>query len=255
MKNGPVHPAQAARRSPRDAVSPDPLRSVGTKAAGIIFDMDGVLFDSERACLSCWEQAAKDLGLPGIRNVFFRCIGTNLAQTKQILSGAYARAHGEGFVDSFLVKSGRLFMEEFGGGKLPVKPGVRELLSFLSERGVPTGLASSSERWKILGALDGAGLIGFFGSIISGDAVRVSKPDPEIYLLACREMGLLPGETLAIEDSRNGIRAAHAAGMRPIMVPDLVPPDEEMRLLSSRIFRDLFEVKAYLEDARSGLLP
>ena len=146
-------------------------------------------------------------------------------------------------------------MEEFGGGKLPVKPGVRELLSFLSERGVPTGLASSSERRKILDALDGAGLAGFFGSIISGDAVRISKPDPEIYLLACREMGLIPGETLAIEDSRNGIRAAHAAGMRPIMVPDLVPPDEETRLLSFRIFRDLFEVKAYLKDARSGLLP
>ena len=254
MTKRPVLPAPAARLSPQGSL-PDPPRPGRAKTAGVVFDMDGVLFDSERACLSCWEQAAESLGLPGIRDVFFRCIGTNLMQTRQILSCAYAREHGKGIIESMLEKSDRLFREEFGGGRLPVKPGVRELLSFLSEKGVPTGLASSSERRKITEALDGAELTGFFSCIISGDAVKISKPDPEIYLLACREMELIPGETFAIEDSRNGIRSAHAAGMRPVMVPDLIPPDEEMRLLSSRICGDLFEVKAYLEDVMNGLLP
>ena len=78
--------------------------------------------------------------------------------------------------------------------------------------------------------------------------VEHSKPQPDIYLMACRELGADPKEAYAIEDSPNGIRSAHAAGMTPLMVPDMIAPDEEMRRLSSCIFKDLFEVMEYFNN-------
>ena len=90
-----------------------------------------------------------------------------------------------------------------------------------------------------------AGLSHYFDGIVGGDAVKISKPNPEIYLLACEQFGFEPGETFAIEDSFNGIRAARAAGMRPIMVPDMIPADDEMRELSEHICSDLKEVMVY----------
>ena len=84
--------------------------------------------------------------------------------------------------------------------------------------------------------------------MITGDMVEHSKPRPDIYLMACRELGVEPEEAYAIEDSPNGIRSAHAAGMRPVMVPDMIAPDEEMRRLSFLVRKDLFEVMDYLRE-------
>ena len=107
------------------------------------------------------------------------------------------------------------------------------------------GLASSTRLAVVTEERQAAGLYDYFQVVVGGDLLKNSKPAPDIYLMTCERMGVLPGNTYAIEDSYNGIRAAHSAGMHPIMVPDLTPATEEMRGLSEAVFADLFQVKEY----------
>lgn len=213
----------------------------------VIFDMDGVIFDSERASLLCWQEIAGELNMPDIEAVFRRCIGTNKQQTHDIVETAYSEAYGAGIADRLLAESSKRFHARYDDGRLPLKDGAREILAFLKGRGIPMGLASSTRKATVVNELRAAGLLDFFDNVIGGDAVRVSKPAPEIYELAAAELHADPACTWAIEDSFNGIRSAHAAGLRPIMVPDYVPADDEMRSLAEVICSDLTEASRYLE--------
>lgn len=213
----------------------------------VIFDMDGVIFDSERAILDCWLVLAEKYGLKNLEEVFKKCIGTNDAQTAEIVETAYAPEFGAGIYEKLRKESSVIFHERYDGGKLPIKTGVKELLDFLRDNNVPIGLASSTKKASAERELTEAGLIDYFDKIIGGDAVKISKPNPEIYLLACEAMGTEPEKAVAIEDSYNGVRAAKAAGMQCIMVPDIIPADEEMRSLADAICVDLLEVKETLE--------
>lgn len=213
----------------------------------VLFDMDGVIFDSERLCLAVWRELAEELGLEDIEAVFLRCVGTNKTRTQEIFRAAYpaldfARFDGE---------ARRRFAARCAGGGLPVKPGAREILGSLKEKGVPLALASSTEEAVVRRELQEAGLLDFFDAVIGGDRVTRSKPDPEIFLRAAASLGAEPARCFVLEDSFNGIRAAAAAGMRPLMVPDLLPPDEEMRRLAEAILPDLAAAGAYLEKARN----
>ena len=210
----------------------------------VLFDMDGVIFDSEQAVLAVWRELAAELGLEKMEEVFLRCVGTNKARTKEIFRAAYpaldfARFDGE---------ARRRFHSRWNGGNLPQKPGVRELLRALREQSVPLALASSTETAVVRQELQEAGLLGFFDAVIGGDRVTRSKPDPEIFLRAAASLGAEPARCFVIEDSFNGIRAAAAAGMRPLMVPDLLAPDDEMRRLAEAILPDLYAVGAYLRN-------
>ena len=128
-----------------------------------------------------------------------------------------------------------------------MKPGVVELLSFLKEKGYIIGLASSTREGAVRQELTDAGIICYFKELTCGDMLKKSKPEPDIYQMACEKLGIKPEEAIAIEDSFNGIRSAYAAGMTPIMVPDIIGPNEEMREKSHRIFSNLLEVKEWLE--------
>ena len=214
----------------------------------VIFDMDGVIFDSERACLDTWTEAATGYGVENIREVFNRCIGTNKNQTHQIVEDAYAEICGKGIADKILSESSRLFHEKYDGGKLPIKTGVKEILEYLKMENVRCAVASSTRKEVVEAELHDADLIDYFGEIVGGDAVKISKPDPEIYLMACEAMKVRPADAFAIEDSYNGIRSAHAAGMRPVMVPDMIPADDEMRRLSEVVCPDLLKVIEYFKD-------
>ena len=210
----------------------------------VIFDMDGVLFDTERLCIQCWEKAAKERGIEGIEEVSRRCIGLNDNDTKTLVLEAWEqRFPGQAFpYEEFRRKVSEWFREEIQKNGLPLKPGVEKLLPYLQQGGFRIGLASSSRYESVVSHLRQAQLIDYFSVIVSGDMVEHSKPRPDIYLLACRKMGTLPEHAYAIEDSPNGIRAAAAAGMQPIMVPDLVEPDEEIKRLCLLVCRDLTEV-------------
>ena len=214
----------------------------------VIFDMDGVIFDTERAILDCWLETSKKYPVDEalVRETFISCIGTNDAQTTEIYYKAFSGVLSEDNLKSLWEESYGLFRNRYEGKCLPIKPGVNEILEYLKHQGIRTGLATSTRKTTAERELRDAHLLQYFESIIGGDSVRISKPNPEIYLLACENMGVNPTDAIAIEDSFNGIRAAHAAGMRPVMVPDMIPADEEMLRLSEIVCPDLFAVIDYI---------
>lgn len=213
----------------------------------VIFDMDGVLFDTERICERSWLTAAEKRGLSGMKEIFSKCIGRNDNDSRRIVMEAY----GEDFdYIHFREEASVLYWDYIEKNGLPVMKGVSEILEWLKKYNWRVGLASSTKRSSVENQLKQAGLREYFAVAVTGDMVQHSKPQPDIYLMACRELGVEPGETYAIEDSPNGIRSAYAAGMRPLLVPDMLAPDDEMRRLSTGIFRDLDEVRAFFETAR-----
>ncbi len=216
--------------------------------AAVLFDMDGVIFDSERAQRAIWLEIAEKEGLPDMEAVYARCIGVTVEVTGGILKEAY----GADFPwRDFRRRTAEGYRSRYAGGKLPLKPGARELLVSLRERGVPLALASSTDGALVRLWLEGAGLTDCFDAVITGDMVTRSKPDPEIFLIACAALGVQPGDAWVIEDSYNGVRAASAGGMHALMVPDLLPPDAEMHEKAERIFPGLREAGEYLESVFS----
>ena len=209
----------------------------------VIFDMDGVVFDSERAVLRGWQELSEKYGFPDVEIPYMRCCGVNAAASRQIFLDFY----GEDFpYDAYCAEQSRNYHARYDGGNLPMKPGIRELLDALTQRGCPLALASSTRSSTVVSQLRDAGLLPFFQTVVCGDQVSRSKPHPEIFLTAARMLGTAPAGCCVIEDSFNGIRAAHAGGMIPVMVPDLLPPDEEMRSLAHAIVPDLFALKDLL---------
>jgi len=217
----------------------------GNTIKAVVFDMDGVIFDSERGCLNTWLIMAEEYGLKDMETVFRKCIGTTVVSTKQILKDNY----GEDFdVDFFQKQTSILFHEKYDNGRLPILKGAEEMLQYLKSNNYLIGLASSTKEATVKQQLTDAKLIKYFDNITCGDMLKVSKPEPDIYLLACKNLKVDPKNAIAIEDSFNGIRSAHRAGMVPVMVPDMVPPDDEMKELSYLISEDLVKLKEWMEN-------
>lgn len=204
-----------------------------------IFDMDGVIFDSEIKVIECWSEIAEKYKIPHIEDFCIECMGQNREAAKKRFLEIYGQDMD---YDGYKLEMSNLFHSRYGEGRLPLKPGVVETLSYLKDKGYLLAIASSTRREVVTAELRDAGLISYFDKIICGDMVEHSKPNPEIYLKACKELGVLPEEAYGIEDSHNGIRAVHRAGMFPIMVPDQMPVTEEMKKLSYRIYSMLKEL-------------
>lgn len=214
------------------------------KGEAVIFDMDGVIFDSERMVLICWERLAEKYHLSRMREAYIPCIGVSDVRMKEIMEAFY----GEDFpYAAFREEASALFREMVKREGLPVKKGVRELLEYLKKQNIPVGLASSTRLALVTEELKEAGLYGYFQAVTGGDQLKRSKPEPDIYLMACGKLGVRPEETYAVEDSHNGIRSAYSAGMMPVMVPDLLPPTEEMYEKSVTVLEDLVRVREWLE--------
>lgn len=209
----------------------------------VVFDMDGVLFDTERLCMESWVQVAEELDIHDMEEVFAKCIGLNANDTKTLILNHY----GQDFAyEEYRVKTSEWFWKEIKENGLPMKKGVKEILSYLQESGYRIGLASSTKYESVIKHLEHAGIRDYFEQVVTGDMVEHSKPQPDIYLLACKKLGVETQQAYAIEDSPNGIRAAYSAGMKPIMVPDMIAPDGEMKELSFAIYSDLLEVRSFL---------
>ena len=214
------------------------------KVGAVIFDMDGVIFDSETLVLKCWKEVAERHEVRNVEEVCRKCLGTNSVVSKQI----FLKYYGQDFpYDEYKAEMSEVFFSYASGGRLEKKPGVEELLKYLKEKGIKVALASSTREAVVKKELTEGGLITYFDEIICGDMVKRSKPEPDIFLEAGRRLGAEPKRCYVIEDSYNGIRAAQAAGMHPIMVPDLMEPTEEMRGLTEEIFESLYDVIGYLE--------
>ena len=209
----------------------------------VVFDMDGVIFDSERAVMQCWKEVASRHNIPDIEKAILACTGTTMVRTREIMLNLYGADFPD---DEYARESSAIFHSRYDGGRLPMKPGVKELLTFLKEHDKKIALASSTRQQVVTDELRDAGIIEYFDRIICGDMVSRSKPAPDIFLKACEELNVSPSDSYAIEDSYNGIRAAHAGGLHPIMVPDLLPADEEMQSLAEIVLPSLTSVMEYL---------
>jgi len=209
----------------------------------VVFDMDGVLFDSESLDHKCWYEIADELGLKEIDDVFFKTIGRTRPASIRLLKDKY----GEDFDgDGFLTKTLGLFDKKVDEEGMPLKPYARECLKGLKDAGYKVGLASSTDISRVTKQLTDTGLIVYFDQIVGGGMFAKSKPDPEAFLLACEKLGVDSATTYVIEDSYNGIRAAYAGKLIPIMVPDLVQPDEEIKGMCFKVMKNLDEVLKFL---------
>lgn len=206
----------------------------------VIFDMDGVIFDSERLIADLWKEVAKEKNISDIEDAITRSIGITDVATKAVFTEKY----GEDFpyTDFKKIVSTR-FHERCDGGNLPTKPGIHELMEYLHQNKIPAAVASSTRTAVVKAEISDAGLLEYFDKIIGGDQVTHSKPDPEIFIKAAAALNADPKDYYVIEDSFNGIRAAHAAGMHPFMVPDMLMPDEEIRGKAEKVFDSLIDVR------------
>ena len=210
----------------------------------VVFDMDGVIFDTERLVIEFWKEVAKKHNIPNVEHTCIQCLGTNRVRTREI----FLENYGADFsFDPYRAEVTELFNTHYKGVPLPTKPGVRELLSYLQEQDIKVGLASSTAQHLVRDEIGTAGLLPYFQTLVCGDMVEHSKPAPDIFLKACEILNADPTKSIAIEDSFNGIRSAHCAGMTPIMVPDQVQPTDEIRTLAFHVMPSLLDVLNWLK--------
>lgn len=210
----------------------------------VVFDMDGVIFDTERLVIEFWKEVAKKHNIPNVEHTCIQCLGTNRVRTREI----FLENYGADFpFDPYRAEVTELFNTHYKGVPLPTKPGVRELLSYLQEQDIKVGLASSTAQHLMRDEIGTAGLLPYFQTLVCGDMVEHSKPAPDIFLKACEILNADPTKSIAIEDSFNGIRSAHCAGMTPIMVPDQVQPTDEIRALAFHVMPSLLDVLNWLK--------
>lgn len=214
-----------------------------TQIQAVLFDMDGVIFDSEIKVIECWKDIAEKYGFGDIETPCYEALGTTREIAREIMLAHY----GADFpYDAYKDEMAALFHARYGEGRLPKKKGVEELLQFLHMHNLKVALASSTRREVVTQELRDGGLLDYFDAVICGDMVARSKPEPDIFLKACEVLGVAPEHAVGIEDSYNGMRALAAAGITAIMVPDLKQPTDEIRALATEVLPDLLAVKAYL---------
>lgn len=224
------------------------MRTLGPGSiGGVIFDMDGVLFDTENEWFESYVVAAQEFGYSedAIRNVSMAVIGTTYHDT---IASFYAH-FGQSYPLTRIEERARALRDvQRARVGFPLKTGVREIVELLREKDTPYAIASSSYHDHILHNLDVAGLSPLFTHVIGGDEVAKGKPDPEIFLKAAARIGVAPERCMVIEDSVNGLRAAHAAGMIPILVPDLVEHPEDSKARAHAVLESLLHVRDYLAE-------
>jgi len=211
----------------------------------VIFDMDGLMFDTETLNAAAWKAAGKLHGFEMTDELLKAHIGSNVETTKRLM-----QEHFGADFDFEAVRAGRIaysfrHIEENG---MPLKPGLRELLAFLNQNGILTALATSSGEMFVRFYLEHAALDHEFDVIVSGDKVKKGKPEPDIFLTALAGLGVEAEECLVLEDSYNGITAAHRAGIRSVMIPDLLPPTPEIEKLFFRKADVLTDVIPLIEN-------
>lgn len=194
------------------------------KITALVFDMDGLIFDSERVVQRSWNRAGEVLGIPEMGEHIYHTIGFNVVRREEYFRAAIR----EDFpMERFNELTRGFFKEIVASEGLAMKPGVKELLSYAKANGYKLAVASSSRREHAVNLLTEAGVYLYFDGSVFGDMVKHAKPDPEIYRTACEVIQAAPEETVALEDAPAGVKSAAGAGLRAIMIPDLVQPDEE----------------------------
>jgi HAD superfamily hydrolase (TIGR01509 family) len=214
--------------------------------AAVVFDMDGLLFDTETLYQEAALIAAAEGGHDLAGDVFRRMIGLPWPESRLMLLEHF----GEAFPAEEFVTVWVAHFERIVATRLVLKPGVVELLDTLDALGLPRAIATSSGHHTVRHHLAAHDLTGRFDAIIGAGDYAAGKPAPDPYLRAAERLGVKPRSCLALEDSHNGVRSACGAGMVTIMVPDLLEPTEEIRGLCHLVVADLHEVRHLLLEGR-----
>ena len=197
-----------------------------TKINAVILDMDGLMLDTEPIYKSAWQSAAVECGYSLDDDFYLTLVG----RPNPACEAALLNRFGNHFpIDDFRDRWSRLWRAHVETSGIPTKPGLMELLAFLRERQVPVAVATSSDRDYASLSLRAAQLEAYFDEVITGDQVVNGKPAPDIYIEAAHRLGAAAVNCVAIEDSDAGVIAASAAGMIPVMVPDLKAPSPQAR--------------------------
>ncbi len=208
----------------------------------VFFDMDGVLFDTERVGEIAWRLAAEEMQFLEIDAAVEGCRGKNRNDTREYFETHFPHTNYQAFHER-----NHAIMDKMLAKGMPIKEGAYELLTWLKQENWLVALATSTGRENTMQHLKSAEMTDFFQAIVTGEQVVHGKPNPEIYEIACRELDVVPAQTYAIEDSPNGISSAAAAKMRVIMVPDLVRPTLDLRQKIVAVLTSLKDVQMFLE--------
>ncbi len=208
----------------------------------VIFDMDGTLLDTERVAQEAFFIACTELQVVPRMDLLQRCVGAAEAIARQVLQEGYGPSLD---CQMFFEVWSRNFSSLSQVTPAPLKEGAVALLDAVAQLGLPMAIATSSGTAHAVAKLQQAGLLERFRTVIGADQVRRPKPDPEVYLKAAGLLGVDPRACLAVEDSEYGVRAAHAAGMTVIQVPDLSEPTADLRALGHIVLASLKEVAGY----------
>lgn len=210
----------------------------------VVFDMDGVIFDSETLVLECWKTVCEKYNIPDAEQNCADCRGLNYEATGQY----YRNKFGADFdYAGYKKEVSELFHQRAKQGDLHTKWGIRELLYQLKKNRIALAVASSTRTEVVRQELEDAGLLEFFDVIVGGDQVKRSKPEPDIYVRACELLGVLPQDAYAVEDSFHGVYSAVNAGLSTIMVPDLTPANDDMRKICCAVLENHMDVLHYLQ--------
>lgn len=205
---------------------------------GVIFDMDGLMFDTEPLWTIVWEPVFATIGLPYPEGLADAVRGTSGKSMEAIIS-----RFSPG-VDAAYIREKAFEMEhELVARGVPKKKGLDELLAYLAEAGIPMAIASSSGLDVIKMNLENGGIGAYFTQLVTGVGMKNPKPAPDIFLKACDALGTDPARTLVLEDSLSGVRAGVAGGFITVMVPDMLEPDDFARKNADAICVDLIEVR------------
>lgn len=217
------------------------VEAIGFEPVAVLLDMDGLMLDSERVHQECWRAAAKQLDLDVDAELFMSFVGLHEDDQHERLRKQLGREKA----DPLIERCDTLFNARIEAG-LPHKPGLVPLLERLASARVTRAVVTSSVCEHAWQKLETAGLRRYFDTVISGSDIDSPKPAPDIYRLAAERLGVDPARCVVLEDSEPGVRAALAAGMHPIQVPDLVQPDEALRELGHRVVESLEQAGALI---------
>lgn len=207
----------------------------------VVFDMDGVIFDSEKLYRKHWMITGREYGIPEEKMKYLCNLiaGATREHNEKLMKSHF----GEAFdYDMFREKTMMRMDEEIRQNGVELKPGVQELFQYLKQNGYKIALATSTIKERASRNLKNAGILEMFDQIVYGGTVPNGKPAPDIYLKACEELGVKPSEAIGIEDSINGVKSSSAAGLYTVMVLDLIEPTEEIKPLADQIYESLFDV-------------
>ncbi len=207
--------------------------------SAFVFDMDGVLLDTEKLYRQAMQQACSGLGFTMSDALFAAQVGIPGASGDKILIEAF----GESFPLGRYNAATLAHMQTLLSSDIPVKSGAQRLLETLRDRAIPAAVATSTAKPLAMDRLERAGLLDFFKTVVTSTDCANGKPHPEPFETAARRLDVRPEACIALEDSHNGVRSAHAAGMKVIMVPDLLEPTDEIERLCTAVLPSLEAVR------------